>query len=85
MLERMRRVCRVRPVCRVTIHRWVRRFTPVLVEAAHCARHAIRSRWQVDETYPDAAAVSGYALAPLREQVGQLARDTRTRPWMYRV
>ena len=47
MLERMRRVCRVRPVCRVTIHRWVRRFTPILVEAAHCARHAIRSRWQV--------------------------------------
>ena len=35
----------------VTIHRWVRRFIPILVEAAHCARHAIRSRWQVDETY----------------------------------
>ena len=35
----------------ITIHRWVRRFTPILAAVAHCARHAIGSRWQVDETY----------------------------------
>ena len=34
----------------VTIYRWVRRFTPILADAARCARHAIGSRWQVDET-----------------------------------
>jgi transposase-like protein len=28
----------------VTIYRWVRRFTPILVDAARCARHAIGSR-----------------------------------------
>jgi transposase, IS6 family len=35
----------------VTVHRWVRRFTPILAEAARWARHASGSRWQVDETY----------------------------------
>ena len=35
----------------VTVHRWVRRFTPILAEAARCARHAIGSRGQVEGTY----------------------------------
>jgi transposase-like protein len=35
----------------VTVYRWVRRFTPILAQAAHWTRHAIGSRWQVDETY----------------------------------
>ena len=35
----------------VTIYRRVRRFTPILAEAARCAQHAVESRWQVDETH----------------------------------
>ena len=34
----------------VTIYRWVRRFTPLLADAARWARHGIGTRWQVDET-----------------------------------
>ena len=35
----------------VTLFRWVQRFTPLLVEAARPCRHAVGSRWFVDETY----------------------------------
>jgi transposase-like protein len=35
----------------VTIHRWVQRFTPELIEAARPCRHAPGDRWYVDETY----------------------------------
>src|SRR5215216_2273146 len=35
----------------VTVYRWVQRFTPLLAEAARPCRHAVGSRWQVDETY----------------------------------
>jgi transposase-like protein len=35
----------------VTIHRWVRRFTPLLVDTARSARHRVGDRWHVDETY----------------------------------
>lgn len=35
----------------VTIFRWVQRFTPMLIHAARPCRHAIGSRWFVDETY----------------------------------
>ena len=35
----------------VTIYRWVRRFTPLLIDAARPCRHAIGGRWFVDETY----------------------------------
>ena len=35
----------------VTVDRWGRRFTPLLVEAARPSRHAIGDRWWVDETY----------------------------------
>ncbi|MBV9312404.1 MAG: IS6 family transposase [Pseudonocardia sp.] len=35
----------------VTIYRWVRRFTPLLIDAARPCRHAPGDRWFVDETY----------------------------------
>ena len=35
----------------VTIHRWVQRFTPLLIEAARPCRRRVGSRWFVDETY----------------------------------
>jgi transposase-like protein len=35
----------------VTVHRWVLRFTPLLADAARPCRHAVGTRWQVDETY----------------------------------
>jgi hypothetical protein len=38
-------------VDRVTVYRWVQRFTPLLADAARFARHAPGDRWHVDETY----------------------------------
>ncbi len=35
----------------VTIHRWVQRFTPLLIDAARPRRHTVGRRWFVDETY----------------------------------
>ncbi len=35
----------------VTIYRWVRRFTPLLADAATACRHTVGDRWYVDETY----------------------------------
>jgi transposase-like protein len=35
----------------VTVYRWVRRFTPLLTDAARPCRHAPGDRWFVDETY----------------------------------
>jgi IS6 family transposase len=35
----------------VTIHRWVQRFTPLLIDAARPCRHSVGGRWFVDETY----------------------------------
>src|SRR5213593_4538115 len=35
----------------VTLYRWVRRFTALLVEAAVTWRHRVGTRWFVDETY----------------------------------
>jgi transposase-like protein len=35
----------------VTVHRWVQRFTPLLVDAARFGRHRVGDRWHVDETY----------------------------------
>ena len=34
----------------VTVHRWVRRFTPLLADAARFGRHRVGDRWHVDET-----------------------------------
>jgi IS6 family transposase len=35
----------------LTLYRWVKRFTPVLADAAGPCRHAVSSHWLVDETY----------------------------------
>ena len=35
----------------VTIHRWVQRFTPLLIDAARPCRRSVGGRWFVDETY----------------------------------
>ena len=35
----------------VTVHRWVRRFTPLLADAARSGRRRVGDRWHVDETY----------------------------------
>ena len=37
-------------VDRVTLFRWVQRFTPLLFDAARPCRHAVGDRWFVDET-----------------------------------
>ena len=41
----------------VTVYRWVRRFTPLLADAARPCRHAVGDRWWVDETYVKVAGV----------------------------
>ena len=38
-------------VDRVTVFRWVQRFTPELIDAARPFWHAVGDRWFVDETY----------------------------------
>ena len=35
----------------VTIHRWVRRFTPLFINAARDRREPVGRRWHIDETY----------------------------------
>jgi transposase-like protein len=44
----------------VTLFRWVQRFTPLLVDAARPCRHAVSSRWFVDETYVKVSGVWRY-------------------------
>jgi len=44
----------------VTIYRWVQRFTPLLVDAAHVTRHAVGGRWFTDATYVNVAGQWGY-------------------------
>jgi transposase-like protein len=51
----------------VSIYRWVRRFAPILAEAARCAQHAIGSRWQVDETYVKVAGCWRYVYRAVDE------------------
>ena len=44
----------------VTIFRWVHQFTPELIGAARPCRHAVGSRWFVDETYVRVAGIWRY-------------------------
>jgi transposase-like protein len=55
----------------VTVYRWVRRFTPLLAEAARPCRHAVGDRWQVDETYVKVAGRWRYVDRAI-DQFGQV-------------
>jgi transposase-like protein len=55
----------------VTIYRWVKRFTPLLAEAAWPCRHAVGNRWQVDETYVKVAGQWRYVYRAV-DQFGQV-------------
>ena len=44
----------------VRLHRWVQRFTSLLMDAARPCRHAVGRRWFVDETSVKVAGVWGY-------------------------
>jgi transposase-like protein len=55
----------------VTIYRWVQRFTPLLAEAARPCRHAVGTRWQVDDTYIRVAGQWRYVYRAI-DQFGQV-------------
>jgi transposase-like protein len=55
----------------VTIYRWVRRFTPLLIEAARPCRHSVTGRWFVDETYVKVAGRWRYVYRAV-DQYGQI-------------
>jgi transposase-like protein len=55
----------------VTVYRWVQRFTPLLAEAARTSRHAVGSRWWVDETYVRVAGRWRYVYRAI-DQFGQV-------------
>jgi transposase-like protein len=55
----------------VTVYRWVRRFTPLLAEAARPCRHRVGDRWQVDETYVKVAGRWRYVYRAI-DQFGQV-------------
>jgi transposase-like protein len=56
---------------RVTIYRWVLRFTPLLAEAARPCRHRVGDRWHVDETYVKVAGQWRYIYRAI-DQFGQV-------------
>jgi transposase-like protein len=58
-------------VDRVTVYRWVQRFTPLLAEAARPCRHAVGNRWHVDETYVKVAGRWRYVYRAV-DQFGQV-------------
>jgi transposase-like protein len=55
----------------VTVHRWVRRFSPLLIDAARFARHRVGDRWHVDETYVKVAGRWVYLYRAV-DQFGQV-------------
>jgi transposase-like protein len=55
----------------VTVYRWVRRFTPLLADAARFARHSPGDRWFVDETYVKVGGVWRYVCRAI-DQHGQV-------------
>ena len=70
-------------VDRVTVYRWVQRFTPLLADAVGPCRHMVGDRWFVDETYVKVAGRWRYVYRAI-DQYGQIIdvyvsarRDTR--------
>ncbi len=55
----------------VTIFRWVRRFTPLLIDAARPCRHSPSDRWFTDETYVKVAGRWTYVYRAI-DQFGQV-------------
>jgi hypothetical protein len=55
----------------VTIHRWVQRFTPLLIDAARPCRHSVGGRWLIDETYVKVAGRWRYVYRAI-DQHGQV-------------
>ena len=55
----------------VAIYRWVRRFTPLLIDAAQPCRHVPGVRWFVDETYVKIAGRWRYVYRAI-DQYGQV-------------
>jgi transposase, IS6 family len=55
----------------VTVYRWVRRFTPLLIDAARPCRHVAGDRWFVDETYVKVAGRWVYFYRAI-DQYGQV-------------
>jgi len=51
----------------VTLFRWVQRFTPLLIDAARPWRHAVGTRWFVDETYVKVAGCWRYVYRAVDE------------------
>ena len=75
----------------VTVYRWVRRFTPLLAEAARPCRHAGGDRWFVDETSVKVAGQWRYVYRAI-DQFGQVIdvfvsarRDTMAAHWFFRA
>ncbi|WP_018500956.1 IS6 family transposase [Parafrankia discariae] len=58
-------------VDQVTVYRWVRRFTPLLIDAARPCRHTPSDRWFVDETYVKVAGRWAYLYRAV-DQFGQV-------------
>jgi transposase-like protein len=55
----------------VTVHRWVRRFSPLPADAARFGRHRVGDRWHVDETYVKVAGRWVYLYRAV-DQFGQV-------------
>jgi len=58
-------------VDRVTVYRWVQRFTPLLADAARFCRHSPGDRWFVNETYIKVNGVWRYVYRAI-DQYGQV-------------
>jgi transposase, IS6 family len=67
-------------VDRVSVYRWVRRFTPLLIDAARPCRHAPGDRWFVDETYVKVAGRWVYLYRAIN-QFGQIIDVLVSEKW----
>jgi len=72
-------------VDRVSVYRWVQRFTPEFIEAARPCRHAPGDRWFADETYVKVAGRWTYLYRALRTGVVPVEVTTDRAPVCPRV